>query len=254
MMEDITELYQIAHAIVKAWPATYPTGTSGEYAALRPNSFGVVRSIYDLNADNLNKGVEQSRPPFLFSRGYNANESRSGLKIEYPFLGFAEDSMIFVNPINKGYKRQRHTINLFIADQLPFKENQYADPYSSSRTVEEVGRDLRKMMLQFLQSFANWEKLEFFSGPYQDGWHDATWLKDHGEAAQWESVGQLSQHLHDVDEISADIFYQGVDNCAVIYANIVVETNFCPDPVAFSYTYDEDGNLAGAGEKYILDK
>ena len=57
-----------------------------------------------------------------------------------------------------------------------------------------------------------------------------------------------------LDAVEADVFYQGVDNCAVLYANIVVETNYCPDPVAFSYTYDEGGNLAGPSEKYQLDK
>ena len=162
--------------------------------------------------------------------------------------------MTFVRPSGPGFKRQKHRINLFVVDQLPFKENQYADAYSSARAIEEVGRDLRQIMLRLLQSFSNWQKLEFSSGPYQNGWHDVEWLKAHGESAQWESVSELLQILPQLDAVEADVFYQGVDNCAVLYANIVVETNYCPDPVAFSYTYDEGGNLAGPSEKYQLDK
>lgn len=253
-MQDISEFYHILYHMVKAWPATYPTATSGEYAAKRPNSFAVLRSIYDLNADNVNKAVEHAKPPYFFVRGYDANEFRAGLKIEYPLLGVAEDTMTFVRPSGSGFKRQKHRLNLFVVDQLPFKENQYADAYSSARAIEEVGRDLRQIMLRLLHSFSNWQKLEFSSGPYQDGWHDVAWLKAHGEAAQWESVGELLQILPQIDAVEADVFYQGVDNCAVLYANIVVETNYCPDPVAFSYTYDEGGNLAAPSEKYQLDK
>ena len=252
-MDDISEFYRILYNMVRAWPATYPTGTSAEYAAKRPNSFAVVRSIYDLNADNVNKAVEHAKPPYFFVRGYEANEFRAGLKVEYPFIGVAEDTMTFMKPSGPGFKRQKHRINLFVVDQLPFKENQYADAYSSARAIEEVGRDLRQIMLRLLHSLSNWQKLEFSSGLYQDGWHDVAWLKAHGEPAQWESVGELSNILH-LDMVEGDVFYQGVDNCAVLYTSIVVETNYCPDPVAFSYTYDEGGNLAAPSEKYELDK
>ena len=250
-MNDISEFYHILYHMVKAWPATYPTATSGEYAAKRPNSFAVLRSIYDLNADNVNKAVEHAKPPYFFVRGYEANEFRAGLKIEYPLLGVAEDTMTFVKPATNGFKRQLHRVNIFFVDQLPFKEKQYADAYSSARAIEEVGRDLRQMMLSLLPSLQNWWKVEFSSGPYQDGWHDLAWLKLNGEPATYETVGELNIQA---DSVEADVFYQGVDNCVILYASFIVETNYCPEPIAFAYTYDESGNLAAPSEKYQLDK
>ena len=77
-MTDPTEFYSIAYAITKAWPATYPSITAPEAIAKRPQSFAVLRSLMDLEADNLAKAIEHTRPPYFFMRGYDANAQRTG--------------------------------------------------------------------------------------------------------------------------------------------------------------------------------
>lgn len=258
-MTDPTELYGIASAMVKAWPATYPTADAHEYVAKRPGTFAVLRSLRELDTDNLAKTIEAARPPYLFIRGYDANAYRSGVKIEYPLLGMAEDTMTFFNPIARGaVKKQRHKINVFIVDQLPYPGNSYSDQYSMNRAIEEVGRDLRQMMLKFLHSLYRWERLTITAGPYDDGWHDAKWLEDHGDpSTEWESEEMLADSLVGVSEIGGDLIYQGNDdNTAILITNLYLDTDYCPADVSFNYApqYGNDGSLVAPAEKWLYDQ
>lgn len=239
--------------MVKAWPATYPNAEAHEYVAKRPNTFAVLRSLLDIEADNLGKTIEASRPPYLFIRGYDSNSLRSGVKIEYPLIGCAEDTMTFFNPVSSGVKKQRHKLNLFAIDQLPHPGNTYADGYSMNRAVEEVGRDLRQMMLRLLHSLRRWEKLEFSSGPYTDGWHDVKWLTDHGQPAEWESIESLSDVVTGMSEADGDLIYAGSDNNAILITNLFITTDYCPAPVDFNFIYGEDGILVQPVEKWLYD-
>jgi len=236
-MKDVTEFYHIACAIVKAWPATYPAAGEAEQAAKRPNSFAILRSLLDLETSNLAKSVEHARPPFLFVRGYDGNQYRSGLKIEYPLIGCAEDALTFFHPTGEGVQKQRQRTNFFVIDQLPYKENGYSDAYSTGRAIEEVGRDLRQMAMKFMASLSRWQYVEFSSGPYADGWHDTKWLKAHGEAADWESVENLTDSIIGVNQVDGDIIYQGSDKNAILITNLIVETDYCPPATEFNFTY-----------------
>lgn len=251
-MTDVTDFYSISCAIAKAWPATYPDPKAPEAVAKRPQTFAVLRSLMDLEADNLAKAIEHARPPYLFIRGYDANAQRTGVKIEYPLIGCAEDTFTFFKPTGSPQK-QRHKINLFCIDQLPYKENATVDQYTTARTVEEVGRDLRQMMLKFLNSLRRWEYVEFISGPYVNGWHDTTWLKAHGEAAQWETVMRLTDVMVNMNEVNGDLIYQGSDNLAVLITNVYLDTDYCPAELEFNYEYS-GGVLVAPSEKWILDK
>lgn len=250
-MTDVTEFYGIACAIVKGWPATYPNASAPEAISKRPQTFAVLRSLLDIEADNLAKSIEHARPPYMFIRGYDANAMRSGVKIEYPLIGCAEDTFTFFKPTGSPQK-QRHKINLFCIDQLPYRENAQTDPYSTARSVEEVGRDLRQMMLRFLNSLKRWGKLEFTSGPYVDGWHDMVWLKAHGEAATWEVTERLTDVLVNMNEVGGDVIYQGSDDNAILITNVFIDTDYCPADLEFTYTY-KDGVLIAPPEKWILD-
>lgn len=253
-MIDPTEFYGIAYNMVKAWPATYPNAEAHEYVAKRPNSFAVLRSLRELEADNLNKAIEHTRVPYFFVRGYDSNALRSGIKIEYPLIGCAEDTMTFFNPLYKGVKKQRHKINLFAIDQLPFVGTSYSDQYSMNRAVEEVGRDLRQIMLKFLHGTANWHKVEFNSGPYVDGWHDVVWLAAHGDPAQWETVETFNQVATGMGEMGGDVIYTGgSDNTVILITNIYIDTDYCPAPVDFNYQYGGGGSLVQPVEKWLYD-
>jgi hypothetical protein len=253
-MIDPTEFYGIACSMVKAWPATYPNAEAHEYVAKRPNTFAVLRSLLEIEAANLNKTIEHARPPYFFVRGYDSNELRSGIKIEYPLLGCAEDTMTFFNPIYKGVKKQRHKINAFVIDQLPDQGKTYSDKYSMNRAVEEVGRDLRQIMLRFLHSLTNWQSLEFSAGPYVDGWHDAVWLAAHGDpTAEWEIKETFSQVASGMGEVSGDLIYTGSDNTVVLITNIYIDTDYCPAPVDFNYQYGGGGSLVQPVEKWLYD-
>lgn len=252
-MTDPTEFYGICAAMVKAWPATYPNAEAHEYVAKRPNTFAVLRSLRELEADNLNKTLSASRPPYLFIRGYDANKYRDGIKIEYPLVGCAEDTMRFFHPIGGGAVKQRHKINFFVIDQLPFEGTSYSDQYSMNRAVEEVGRDIRLIGLRFLRSMRNWKKLEIISGTYADGWHDAPWVKAHG--GTFEEVESLSQILIGNAETDGDmIYYTGSDNTVILITNLYLETDYCPADVDFNYVYDDDGVLVTPAEKWLYDK
>lgn len=251
-MTDPTELYGIFSAMVKAWPATYPNADGHEYVAKRPNTFAVLRSLLELEADNLNKTVGASRPPYLYIRGYDDNKYREGIKIEYPLIGCAEDTMKFFHPIGGGAVKQRHKINFFVIDQLPREGTSYSDQYSMNRAVEEVGRDIRIMALRFLRSLRNWKKLEITAGTFADGWHDANWVKTHG--GQFEEIETLSQILVGNAEADGDLIYQGSDNNVIMITNLYLETDYCPADVAFNYVYDDDGVLVMPAEKWLYDK
>ena len=251
-MTDPTEFYGICAAMVKAWPATYPNAEAHEYVAKRPNTFAVLRSLRELEADNLNKAIGASRPPYLFIRGYDANQYREGIKIEYPLVGCAEDTMRFFHPIGGGVVKQRHKINFFVIDQLPYEGNTYSDQYSMNRAVEEVGRDIRLIALRFLRSLRNWKKLEIISGTYADGWHDAAWVKAHG--GTFEEVESLSQILVGSAETDGDVIYGGSDNTVLLITNLYLETDYCPESPAFNYIYNDDGVLVAPAEKWLYDK
>lgn len=249
-MKDVTEFYHIACAITKGWPATYPAVGAPEASANRPNSFAVLRSLLDLEAANLAKAVEHARPPFLFIRGYDGNSYRSGIKIEYPLIGCAEDALTFFHPTGEGVQKQRQRTNLFIIDQLPFKETGYTDTYSAGRAVEEVGRDLRQIAMKFMATLSRWAYLEFSAGPYTDGWHDEKWLKEHGDpAAQWETTEQLTDCIIGVNQLDGDIIYQGSDNNAILITNLIIETDYCPPAIEFNYNYTASP-FEAVSEKY----
>lgn len=254
-MTDPTEFYQIISAMVKAWPAFYPNASAHEYVSKRPNTFAVLRSMSELEADNLFKTVEAAQNPYLFVRGYTNNSERSGLKIEYPLVGVAEDTLTFYNPVSKGVKKQRHKINFFLVDQLPFPGTGYSDTYSMNRTIEEVGRDLREMATSLLTSLRRWEKVSFSAGPYTDGWHDVVWLKAHGDpSAVWESEETMSDVLTGMGEVDGDIIYTaGSDNTAMLITNLYIETDLCPEPVDFNYIYS-GGSLLKPLERWVNDK
>lgn len=237
-MKDVTEFYHICCAITKGWPATYQAAGAAEQVSKRPNSFAVLRSLLDLEASNLAKAVEHARPPFLFVRGYDGNAYRSGLKIEYPLVGCAEDALTFFHPTGEGVQKQRQRTNFFVIDQLPFKETGYSDAYSAGRAVEEVGRDLRQMAMKFMNALSRWEYVEFSAGPYTDGWHDVKWLNDHGDnTAEWETIEALTDCILGVNQVDGDIIYQGSDNNAILITNLIVETDYCPPTIEFNYNY-----------------
>lgn len=239
-MKDVIEFYQVACAITKAWPAAYPSPGAAEQAAKRPNSFAVLRSLLDLESANLSKAIEHARQPYLYIRGYDPNAVRSELKIQYPLIGCAEDSLSFFHPTGGGAPKQRQRTNFFVIDQLPYRESGYSDQYSASRAVEEVGRDLRQMALKFLSALDRWEYLEFSAGPYQDGWHDAVWMEADGDpTAVWESVEKLTDNIVAAGQLDGDIIYQGSDNNAILITNLIIETDYCPPDIGFNFKYKQ---------------
>lgn len=252
-MKDVTEFYHIACAIVKAWPATYPSANAHESVAKRPQSFAVLRSLLDLEADNLAKSIEHARPPFLFIRGYEANARRSGVKIEYPLIGCAEDALTFFHPTGEGAQKQRQRTNFFVIDQLPYREGGYTDQYSAGRAIEEVGRDLRQMALKFMSALSRWAYIDFQAGPYTTGWHDFKWLKEHGDpASEYEVIEYLTDSIIGVNEINGDIIYQGSDNNAILITNLILETDYCPPSLEFNFNY-KASPFEAVAEKYTED-
>lgn len=254
-MEDITEFYGIACNIVKAWPAVYPVVGGPEATCLRPQSFAGLHSDADLEADNFAKAVEHSREPYLFVRGYADNAIRGGLKVEYPLIAVAEDAFSIRNFLaRKGNKATIQTLNLIFVDQLPYAKNNNADVYTMARTDQEVGRDLRKMALTFLDSLTNWAKIEFKSGPYVDGWHDALWLAANDPTADWDESQMIPMVslLPSGAEINGDILYKGTDNTVRLYLNLAIQVNACPMPLEFNYVY-AGGSLVAPLERWRYD-
>jgi hypothetical protein len=252
-MNDVTELFAIFYNIVKAWPATYPTAGSGEYVSKRPNTFAVMRSLRDIEAPNLEKSIEDAKEPYFYMRDFDANEFRTGQRAQYPVFGCAEDAMDFRHPMGTGAEKQLNLINCFIIDQLPFAENGYSDPYSSGRTIEEVGRDLKEMALKLLKVLGRWAKVQITMGDFENGWHDTAYLKAHG--AMFETELEISQIIHDMDKVKAHVIYQNSDNNAILLMNMLVETNQCADPeMEMNYVYNDGGALASPTGKWVFDR
>lgn len=241
---DLLEFYGILHKIIRGWPATYQDATSQETRSQRINTFGIVRSLADFDADNLKKTVEYTSRALFFSRPWHDSQYQpNALRVEYPALAVREDQFTINDPLN-GYakdKKTLHSLTFLLVDQLAYKENTSIDPISSARRIEEVGNDVRVRMSQLLGVLGRW----VFATGYKNGtesfsgWYDRRQLDNLVTLTTIDKyiVGdEITNYITNVSPANAEVFYEiGSDNLVVCSVTLTLETSGCFDLPFITY-------------------
>lgn len=217
--KDIAEFYNICKRIVKGYPAQYGDSNSLEMAALRLNTFAVVRSVNDFNADNLKKRPQYLDSPYFYSRHFaNSGHVTGEFKFEYPALAFAEDKVTFNQKRSDVYK-----LDMIIIDQLPQFGDFYTDVYSKNRELEEVARDIRQHFKKLFAVLKNWVYATF-ADTSKNGWYDEVFLIAENETYTTEL---WLTDIINLDTVQVEIFPNVIDGCLVGVTSITVQTDNC---------------------------
>jgi hypothetical protein len=217
--KDIAEFYNICKKIVKGYPAQYGGVNTPEMAALRLNTFAVVRSVDDFNTDNLKKRPQYLDSPYFYSRHFaNSGHVTGEFKFEYPALAFAEDRVTFNRKLSDSYK-----LDWIIIDQLPAFGDFYSDQYSKNRELEEVARDIRNHFKKLIAIFRNWVYASF-SDTSLNGWYDKTYLNS--ESLEY-FVEKSLEDILKLDSVQVEIFPKIIDGCLVGITSLHVDTDNC---------------------------
>lgn len=260
--QSLLDFYDVLYRIVKGWPASYSSATSQETRSDRINTFGVIRGMSDFDADNLKKNMSYTEKTFFFSRDFDSSQHQpNALRTKYPALGVREDTFQLIEPldIGSGKRRMFHNLTLILADQLPEHENNYIDPVSSARTVEEVGNDLRIKASQLLLLIGRFVYVKAYlsSNLVFEGWYDETHIQTLASAGividQYSTEDMLLSYITGIAPTNAEVFYSmGGDNLAILAMPIIIETRSCP-VVMPSIVYDDPTDVPELSEIFEQD-
>lgn len=237
-LTDLLQFYSICYRIVKGWPATFENAGAQETRHKRINTFGVIRNLSDFDTDNLQKTVQYTSKDFFFSRVWHDSQYQpDALRVEYPTLGIREETFQLTEPLDiaSGRRRTTHSLILMLADQIPVIESVTGDPFSSARTIEEIGNDLREKMAQLLLTLGRFIYAETQKAgvPVFEGWYDKNHLEDLKADGtlidNYIEVDNLLSYITAVAPAQGEVFYEpGSDNLVVCILPLTVETSSCP--------------------------
>lgn len=219
-LAELNDFYNICKKIVKGYPPQYIAVNEPEMVALRPNTFAVVRSLKDFDAENINKRPQFVDSPYFFSRHFDNAQYRSGdFKTEYPIVGFAEDTTTL-----KLVRSDVAKLNFFFIDQIPQHGNFYEDTYSKNREIEHVAKDIRDHFRRFIGVLRQFAYCKIQNDELVEGWYDTTWLFSQGY--RYTDSVRLDS-LINFDNLTVEIFPSIVDNCLIGLTNIFVNLDDC---------------------------
>lgn len=217
--KDIADFYQICKKIVKGYPPQYGGANMPEMVALRLNTFAVVRSVNDFNADNLNKRPQYLDSPYFYSRHFaNSGHVTGDFKFEYPALAFAEDKVTFNQKGSDVFK-----LDFMIIDQLPQFGTFYTDVYSKNRELEEVARDIRQHFKKLIAVLKNW-CYATFSDTSKNGWYDNVFLIAENESY---NIEMMLTDIINLNSIQIEIFPNVIDGCLIGVTSIMIQADNC---------------------------
>lgn len=242
---DLLQFYSILHSIIRGWPASYKSSTSQETRSNRINTFAVVRSLADLDADNIKKTVEYAGRDFFFSRCWHDSEYQpNALRVDYPALLVREDTFSLNDPLDSKSSKRRmfHNLTFLLCDTLPNREDNFIDPVSSARRIEEVGNDVRIRMAQLLLVLGRfiYAKGYLANALVFEGWHDRNYLETLKTAGvvidKYIVDDSLSSYITNVAPTSGECFYEVTSsNLVVCSTTLTLEVSACIDLPTISY-------------------
>lgn len=238
-LESLLDFYSILFKIIKGWPASYSSSTSQETRSERVNTFAVVRSLSDFDAENLLKTSEYAGRTHFFSRYWHDSEYQpNALRVDYPALAVREDTFTMSDPLDgkSSKRRTTHNLTFLLCDKMPSREDNHIDPVSSARKIEEVGNDCRIRMAQVLLVLGRFVYAKaYLAGVLVfEGWHDKDYLeslKTVGVLIDKYIVGDyLVSYVTNVSPAQAEVFYQVTSNDLVVCSiSLSVEVSACID-------------------------
>lgn len=234
---SLLEFYSIIYRIVKGWPASYSSSSSQETRSERINCFAVVRSLSDLDAENLLKTVAYAGRKHFFSRSFHDSEYQpNALRVDYPALLIREDTFSLSEPLDiKSSKRRTvHNLTFLLCDKMPEREDNFIDPVSSARRIEEVGNDVRIRMAQVLLVLGRYVYAKtYLAGIFVfEGWFDTQQLETLKTAGvvidQYIIEDSLVGYITNVAPTQAEVFYEVTSsNLVVCSMTLSVEVSNC---------------------------
>jgi hypothetical protein len=232
--KDIAEFYGICKKIVKGYPAQYGGENMPEMEALRLNTFAVVRSVSDFNADNVKKRPQYTDSPYFYSRHFaNSGHVTGEFKFQYPALAFAEDKVTFNRKSSDVFK-----LDMIIIDQLPQFGDFYSDQYSKNRELEEVARDIRMHFKKLIAILRGWVYATF-QNTSKNGWYDRTFLDVQNDLF---NIEMDFINMVNLDSVQVEIFPNVIDGCLVGLTSITVQADNCVIGVPV-IQYDTEGDV-----------
>jgi hypothetical protein len=238
-ISDLFEFYSILYRIVKGWPPSYHSSTSQETRSERLNTFAVVRSLSDLDADNLKKTVEYASREHFFSRYWHDSQYQpNALRVDYPALLVREDTFTLSDPLDgkSSKRRTTHNLTFLLCDKMPSREDNHIDPVSSARRIEEVGNDCRIRMAQVLLVLGRfvWASGYLSNTLVFSGWFDRSYL----ESLKTEGViidkyivdDSLASYITNVAPTQGEVFWEVTSsNLVVCSTTLTLEVSSCVD-------------------------
>lgn len=229
-LTNLIEFYGICAQAIAGMPAIYPDGGE-ELRCQRLNTFAVMKSIKEFDADNGGKSVRYSTAPYYFNRRWIAAENiYPESALDYPVCAVAEESFT-LSPT--GFDRQ--VLNLIVADIAPRKE-----PHASSadgwgicgnRTEEQVADGCRALMKSFLSILGSYIYAEVeFPSETIEGWYNEVWLdaeQTAGNVLGYYEMDRLENYVQ-TKGITGDVFHMVESgNLVVAVARFSVDLAGC---------------------------
>lgn len=253
-LDSLLTFYNICKQIVAGWPATTVGSNNVEDRKKRLNTFGVFRSVDDLNSDSAMKNLKYSSTDYFFSRPFfESGHNPDNLLVEYPVVGLSEVSFQFFDPL-KTARRDVHRLNLIFADQIPeFNEQQQSDNeinVNDDRTVEQVGADLRTFAKSFLSVLGRWVYADVYTAPLTSAGYQ--WIDSlDAELNYHQAIDRtsLSEFIGADNPLSGEIVYFATDdNLAILICQLNVVTRDCSEVIELDYNYLKQVNT---GKQFV---
>ena len=182
--------------------------------AKRPNTFAVLNSPDNLNADNLGKTICDAYRPFFFSRQWEAKRyNPSDLTFTYPIVTIYEGRQELTN-VFTSKQEICYTIDLAVLDQYDLDATKSCQG-DKGRTPNEIYQDTEDILFEILGYLKNVKILS-----------DGTIVhKNQSGAIDERKTGNFLQMIQTQNKTANSYRFQGKTN-ANLYGN-VISLKFC---------------------------
>ena len=236
-LTSILTVLEMCAKVVEAYPEQYDQ-LDQPIRCLRPNTFAVLTSIEDVDANNLMKTNDYYDKGYFFSRDWKDSHYQNGtVTFSYPLIGCAIDFLQF-SP--KSTQRSSYRLNFFALSQKAGHYNGDDTTYCNTRTMERAHEDSVVMLSLFFQELSDFVYAELTKDGllFEEGWYNKKYL----ESVKGTLIDFYEQKIALRDYISTNLasaeFFPNIHNDALcgLFTNVDFLLDGCiPNPLTFAY-------------------
>lgn len=238
-LQSILTVFEMAAQVVRAYPEQ--VNSDGKpIRCLRPNTFAVMNSMSDIDANNLLKTSKYFDKKYFFSRKWEDSHFQgASVVFDYPLIGCAIDTTQFAV---KGRSKQCYRLNFFVLDQ---KAGYCSDcgegDYCNVRTIEQTYEDLNTILRNFIQQLTDFVYAQLYKDGQQlsAGWYNKKYLDSliETEIDLYEPLGDFYNYIR-TKQTQGDFFPNAHnDDVAGLFTNIEICLDECIDSNQLDFDY-----------------